>query len=125
MLVHNILISLSILGILDAFYILYSNKPNKHLPCPGENNCNLVINSQWNKFLGVKNEIWGIIYYLIIILLVSLNFILILQLITLAGLFYSLYLTYLQFFKIKQYCLFCLGSATINLILFLITILLL
>lgn len=117
----KILLALSLLGLLDTIYLLFKSKPGSHLPCPTGSECSLVTQSKWNKFLGIKNEIWGIVYYLSLLILLFI-YPPLLHLAIFFGFVYSLYLTYIQIFKIKQYCLFCLLSAGVNLLL-LITIL--
>ncbi len=118
----NIFIILACLGILDSIYLLYKNRPNKTLTCPLNSDCHAVLSSKWNKFLGVKNEAWGLLYYIVLIGISVLsihNKIEILLIATSLGFLYSLFLTYIQVVKIKEYCLYCLLSALINLLLFL------
>ncbi|HBU07356.1 MAG TPA: hypothetical protein DEB09_04715 [Candidatus Magasanikbacteria bacterium] len=112
-----------ILGIMDTIYLINKNKEGKHLVCPINGNCNAVLQSEWNKFLGVKNEVWGLLYYLGVFSLAILfyyNFlpIEILLLITGLGVLYSAFLTGIQIFKIKEYCVFCLSSAGFSVLLF-------
>jgi len=120
----SIILLLSFLGISDSLYLIYKNRPSKTLVCPINGNCHAVLESKWNKFLGVKNEIWGLLYYFGIIGLAILfitNFILLEILLSAVsfGFLYSAFLTYIQFAKLKAYCFYCLVSATINLLLFL------
>jgi len=122
-----ILVILLLLGASDAVYLIYKNRPGQALVCPLNTSCHAVLKSKWNKFLGVRNEIWGILYYLgifCLILLYLYNFIgANILLITVSfGVFYSAVLTYVQIFKIKEYCPFCLFSAIINVLIFLTTL---
>ena len=121
----NILIVFVILGIIDSIYLIYKNRPNKTLTCPMNGKCHVVLQSKWNKFLGVKNEIWGLLYYfglLALIVGVMYNFLAINILLGVIsfGVLYSGFLTYIQIFKIKEYCFYCLVSAFINLLMFLV-----
>jgi len=120
-------IILCCLGITDAIYILYKNRPNKQLFCPLHSDCQAVLKSKWNKFLGVKNEVWGLLYYLSLLavlwfFLLSIGFSfdikIIIQLMTGFGMVYSGYLTAVQVFKIKKYCFYCFVSAGVSLLLF-------
>ena len=119
-------IVLVLLGIIDSGYLFYKYKTKSQLSCPLHSDCNAVINSKWGKFLGVKNEIWGILFYLTLLFLIiavyfSLNFVYLPFLIfsvTLLGVLYSIYLVFIQVKKIKEYCLYCLLSALINFLLF-------
>jgi len=117
---------LIILGITDSVYLIYKNRGGQPLVCPLNGNCHAVLASKWNRFLGVKNEIWGLLYYLGVLSLLGLFFynicgITILALLGLVsfGALYSAFLTYIQAFKLKEYCFYCLVSAIINLLLFL------
>lgn len=115
------------LGITDVIYIIIKNRPTQQLVCPLHSDCHAVLESQWNKFLGVKNEYWGLLYYLSLLLVVWLsifflslagNLKLILLLLTGFGVIYSGYLTVIQIVKIKEYCFYCLMSAGISVFLF-------
>jgi hypothetical protein len=89
--------------------------------CPFKANCDTVVFSDYSKFFGIQVEILGIAYYLVIALFYSIflfisaaahQFILfiILSLSIIAFLF-SLYLTFIQAFALKQWCSWCLISA--------------
>src|SRR3989339_988847 len=121
-----IFIVLIILGLIDSGYLFYKYKTKTSLSCPLHSDCNAVVNSKWGKFMGVKNEVWGMLYYLALLLL-SLAFYFNLQIVylrfllfslTLSGVLYSIYLVFIQVKKIKEYCLYCLLSALINILLF-------
>ena len=124
---YYILIVLGFLGLVDTLYIYHKNQLPGPMSCPLNSNCTAVLQSKWNKFLGVKNEVWGIIYFSLIFSLgifyilglfsfIDLNFIILPAVIL--GFIYSIFLTGIQFFKIKEYCFYCLLSAGINLVLF-------
>ncbi|PLX26464.1 hypothetical protein C0581_04335 [Candidatus Parcubacteria bacterium] len=127
----TVFILLTISGMIDAGYLYYRHwkkkKYNAALTCPLGSDCSAVTESKWGYFLGVKNEIWGMLYYIslfvgILILLFNVSFFLDLKLALLLatgfGVLYSLFLTLVQIIKIKQYCLYCLISAGISLLLF-------
>ena len=65
-----ILIVLVVLGLIDARYLYYKHKTKLPLSCPLNSDCNAVINSKWNELLGVKNEVWGMLYYATLLLLI-------------------------------------------------------
>lgn len=127
MLSPYLFIFITLLGIVDVIYILYKNRPTKQLVCPFNSDCHAVLESKWNKFLGVKNEYWGLLYYSSLLILISLflssvDFVLdwklVLLLMTGFGVIYSSYLTIIQIIKIKEYCFYCLVSAGVALLLF-------
>jgi len=116
------------LGILDAGYIYYKNSKPAPIACPLHSDCTAVLKSKYSKFLGVKNEIWGLLFYLFILLFFIslyfntyfLSFLQYIVFISGFGVLYSLYLTYLQAFKIKDFCFYCALSAINTLIIFLL-----
>ena len=120
-----IFVILICIGIIDSSYLIYKFYKKHPLVCPMNTDCNAVLNSKWGKFLGVRNEIWGLFYYLLLLAFVLIgNFYITNPLFsslviayTYFGLLYSLYLTYIQIYKIKEYCLYCLLSALVNLLL--------
>lgn len=119
------------LGITDVIYLLYKNRPTQNLVCPLNGNCHAVLESRWNRFLGIKNEYWGLLYYLslLIVLGLSLFFVeivldwkLVLILMTGLGVLYSFFLILVQVVKIKEYCFYCLMSAGVSLLLFVVSL---
>ena len=118
---------MGVLGMIDSLYIYHKNNQPEPMSCPLHSDCTAVLKSKWNKFLGVKNEVWGFLYFLLIF---SLNLFYIFDLfyfvyydyvlfgIIIFGFAYSLFLTGVQIFKIKEYCLYCLVSAGVNLLMF-------
>ena len=131
MYLYIIFISLCLFGVGDVIYILYKNRPTKQLVCPLNSDCSAVLGGKWNKFLGVKNEYWGLSYYLSLLVVVglflsSVNFIfdwkLVLLLMTGFGVLYSIFLTIVQIIKIKEYCFYCLVSAGLSVLLFITSI---
>ena len=88
--------------------------------------CEAVTTSHHNKFFGVPLEIGGIIYYLTIgIYAISSLFIsfaleikAVIYLLTFSAFLFSLYLTFIQAFKIRKWCFWCVGSALASTIIF-------
>ena len=129
-------ILLTISGMIDAGYLYYRHHKKTHgatLICPLGSDCSAVTESKWGYFLGVKNEIWGLLYYFslfvgILTLVIAPNIIPYIKFLLLGvtgfGVLYSIFLTLVQIIKIKQYCLYCLISAGISLLLFLNSIVL-
>ncbi|MFH1287054.1 MAG: vitamin K epoxide reductase family protein [Candidatus Magasanikbacteria bacterium] len=121
---------LCFLGIIDSGYLLYKRKKKHPLVCPLNTDCTAVLGSKYNTFLGVHNEIWGGLFYLTL-LAMMMSIILglfrdyfmamLLPMISL-GFLYSLYLTGVQIFKIKEYCLYCLFSAFIAFLILLVSL---
>ena len=129
-----IIIFLSFAGFLIAFYIRHHKKNVKEvLVCPLRANCDTVIHSDYSKFLGIPVEILGILYYGLIAVSYGL-FIVLPETATSSTLFFvhsasalafifSIYLTLVQAFALKNWCTWCIVSAVISASIFLISFL--
>src|SRR3989344_5649429 len=98
-----------------ALYIYRTKKHRKELVCPIGSDCNAVINSRYSKFLGVSLEYWGMFYYALIFLSYLIMF-------TSGAFLFSLYLLFAQAFILKQWCIWCLLSATLSIVIFIISL---
>ncbi len=126
----NLIILLGLLGFLLSFYIYSKKKTKKKLICPMRSNCDTVIHSDYSKIIGIPVEILGMVYYTLIGSAYSIIFVLdlwstpvatVLIGISICALLFSVYLVTLQAFVIKQWCTWCLCSALITLIIFLLS----
>lgn len=121
-------IVLSVLGLLDAAYLTYSHRTQKPLICPLDHDCSTVTESRWSATLGIRNEILGLLFYSVLfagaITMVALPaffqpLAIFLAIAAGIGVLFSGFLIILQIFIIKDYCFYCLISASITLLLFL------
>ena len=120
-------IALAILGMANAGYLAYAHRRRVPLICPLDHDCGAVTESGWARVAGIRNELLGVFFYAaalgfaltplflpdnaVSIKIASIFF-------TGAGLIFSVFLTFLQAFVIKQYCFYCLISALITMLLF-------
>lgn len=136
MLILEILIVLiSLVGLFISYKI--KQEKNKKLSggqmvCFPGHDCDRVVFSDYSKFFGISLEIMGFIYYslatifyLIAIfvpsLINSITLFIVLGL-TFGGFLFSIYLTFIQVFKLKSYCTWCLGSAAVSVLIFILSI---
>lgn len=116
-------------GFLLAFYIRHKKQSREKMVCPLDSDCDAVIYSQYSKFLGFPVELLGIFYYSLVAVSYAVFLVLpnlatplavfgVLAATTSAFLF-SLYLTFIQAFSLRQWCTWCLGSAGLCSIIFL------
>ena len=123
---------LGLMGFGIAQHIFYKKHTGKPLVCPVRSNCNVVIHSDYSKFFGIPIEILGLLYYLTVVAYHLIHILLpgvlgpdivliALALSTIAFLF-SMYLTAIQAFVLKQWCAWCLTSAGLSLSIFLLTV---
>jgi len=127
-------IALSVGGIIDTSYLLYQHYKKKPLMCPMDHNCSVVTESKWSRIFFVRNEILGLSFYLIILISLIFSIVfpnfsskiyLFLFIFSIIGIAFSIFLVYLQVYKIRDYCFYCLISAFLTFLIFINSILLL
>ncbi len=114
------LLILSVAGISITLYISIAHALKKKVICPiSSKSCNIVLDSKYSKTFGIKNEVIGLGYYLIILLSIFITFPLLL-IKTASGLaaLYSTVLLGIQIKVLKNYCSWCITTAIINILLF-------
>ncbi len=116
----------SLIGLGITLYIYNKQKAQKPLMCPRRAPCETVISSPEAKIFGISNTILGMFYYIVTVgfllyfgtghscNLASLVFIVMIT----VGFLFSMYLVGVQHFKIKQWCVWCLGSAAMATVLY-------
>lgn len=123
-----ILIILSLGGLYVANRIRIEKKSGHKMMCPLNGNCEQVLTSDFAKVAGIPLELAGIAYYLIVIF-ANVIFIItpalklsiveiILFAITLFGFIFSIYLTSVQAFYLKNWCTWCLYSGLFSTLIF-------
>ena len=129
---HIILIFAAFSGFLLSFYIRHKKHANEKLICPLDSNCESVIHSDYSVFWGVPVEILGMVYYGVIAVsygvflmfpqLVSTFTVFLALVLSTVAFFFSLYLTSIQIFAIRQICTWCLVSAGLSTTIFFTTL---
>jgi len=124
---------LGLCGFLVARHI-YKHKNNNKNPliCPIRFDCTTVVHSDYSKILGIPLEILGMAYYSFVFLVYFclLAFSLTLSLVAtgfIAGVsffafIFSLYLIGVQIFALKKGCSWCIVSALISVLIFILTL---
>ncbi len=131
------LLSLSILGAIDAGYLLVETMRGAAVVCPSIpigrfnlNQCNVVLATPYAKILGLPNALYGLVAYLFFALLVLYELngkrktgsIKLLSYLSGLGLLTFFYFIYLQFFVIKALCFYCLLSTTTMILIFILSV---
>ncbi len=125
-------ITLTIAGIIDAGYLVWKHYGHKSSPlvCPLDHDCSKVTESRWSTIFWVRNEVLGLLFYTVMLAaglmiffmptfsLFSFSLPLLIKITTGGSLLFSLFLIWVQIYKIKDYCFYCIISALINLLLF-------
>jgi uncharacterized membrane protein len=124
------LLVLSFLGLADAWYLTASAINQTALSCDlGAvlDGCNIVAKSEYSFFLGFPLALYGVLFYALVFVLAAI------VLVIPAKLFYQALLVlgavgsvasvgflYIQFFLIKAICIYCIASAVITFMVFLV-----
>lgn len=120
---------LSFLGFLDASYLVAEHYLGVPLICTITEGCSEVLESEYAVFLNAPIALFGALYYAAVFLLAVLFldtknplFLKGAILLPLAGFFFSLWLIYVQAFLLEAWCQYCLLSALISTLLFLLAL---
>ncbi|MEK7460020.1 MAG: vitamin K epoxide reductase family protein [Patescibacteria group bacterium] len=124
------IILLSFIGFADSSYLLAKRLSGAPIPCAlGFSGCDTVDKSPYSAFLGIPLSAYGMAFYLIIgflaILYLDTKRVLFARLIlpiATLGFISSAYFVYLQAFVIKAFCIFCLVSAGVSALLFILAV---
>lgn len=124
-------IVLSILGFLDSLYLLIFKLSKNNAMCLGNGDCSTVNASRYSTIYGIPVSLLGMIAYLAIIVLLVMelknmltreNSNLLVFGLSLVGVLFSAYLTYIELYVIFAICPFCVASAVIITLIFIISI---
>lgn len=122
---------LAVIGLIDSAYLTWSKLTHTPVICGGSSKCQTVNDSQYAEIGGIPISLLGMGAYLVILGLLYLenrgdfwteNSKLIFFGITLIGVLYSAYLTYIEVAIIYAICPYCVVSAVVMLFLFIIAI---
>ena len=131
MYLYKLFILLSLIGAADAIYLTYKHFKKQLLVCTIGERCSDVVESRWGNIFGIRNELLGIAYYVSMLLSAvgilvlpayTELFHLLIGIGTSVGLLFSIILTLIQRYSIGAYCFYCLISAFVSLLLFIIGI---
>ena len=126
-LLHNIMLALTLLGVLIAGYLTWSHYNEGSALCAKGGGCDIVRASRYSEVAGVPVAWFGLLGYILIssVLLLETrsqtfkeNADLGLFGLTMIGFVYSAYLTYLELFVIFAVCPYCVASAVVMTLLF-------
>jgi len=125
-----VLILLSMLGITDASYLSYSYFSGIPVKCSFFSGCEIVTASKYSEIFGIPISLIGLLYYILLFVIIvwatrkeeiSISGIKNVFLLSFFGFLFSAYLLYLQVFIIQTLCIFCLISATVSTLIFVLS----
>jgi uncharacterized membrane protein len=121
---------LATLGLAVSLYLWYVHASGSEALCVGVGGCETVNASRYAELAGVPVAAWGAVTYLSLLLmwllrprvseLMAARLVLAIFGVTLVGVLFSAYLTYLELFVIHAICPWCVSSAIIITALFLV-----
>ena len=123
----------ALVGFFVALYLaFYKTGVIGTLAC-GSGGCETVQTSRWADFLGIPVAVWGVAFYALVFILAfagtldrwasSRPLSLVMLGLTGWGVLFSAWLTYLELFVIHAICRWCVVSAVLAVVLFLLTVL--
>lgn len=124
-------LALALLGAADSIYLLVLKYTQAEVMCVGSRGCITVNNSPYSMIYGIPVSAFGILAYLTLAAILLLeprwkvaekNGPLAVFGLSLAGMLFSAYLTYIEYFVIYAVCPFCIASAVIITLLFILAI---
>lgn len=126
----TIVILVGLGGFLLASHIYHKKKKKRPLVCPLKSNCDTVINSDYSRVCGIKLEVLGMVYYAIIAIgygivnnfsYIAGNLSYVLLPLSFFAFIFSIYLISVQAFVLKQWCAWCLCSAFLSTLIFVLS----
>lgn len=132
MLLHFLVLLFASFGLSETVFLIRKRKSEEAPVCFIGGDCHKVLDSKWNKTLGVHNDLVGVVFYVAVLVAVALLEIGIgpadqiwIALDIAVGLasLASLYFTFLQWKVIKAWCFWCLMSGATNLALLVLILL--
>lgn len=124
----------ALIGLFVSGYIFFKKQKHEKLVCFLGDDCNKVINSRYNSLLlGIPNEVMGLGYYTAVLTGVFLLLLGVQQIgpISLLPVFltgtgisflFALYLLYVQYIVLKEWCEYCLTSAVASIAIFVLSV---
>jgi uncharacterized membrane protein len=118
----NAITTLALIGLIDAIYLTWIKAANQVAICGGIGDCELVNSSLYSELFGLPIALYGAGAYLAILLLNVLedrsdflqeNGPMLVFGLSLAGVLYSAYLTYIELYVLKAVCPYCVLSAVV------------
>lgn len=124
LIINRLIFVFSLLGLGVSAFLLYEYSLSGSVVCPLGGGCDIVRSSIYSNFLGISLPVLGIAFYLMMGVLsivrsqkMASKILLNLQLfISIIGVGFGIYLTFLEAFVIKAYCFWCVLSFIISVV---------
>ena len=129
---RNFALAFAAIGLLDSIYLTWIKLANQVAACSGIGSCEAVNSSEYASLAGIPIALFGAGAFLTILIILLFektkpflidNSLMLVFGLSLAGVLYSIYLTYIELYVLNAVCPFCVLSALSLLGLLLVTIL--
>ncbi len=116
-------------GLSDSLYLAQHESSGTPLICNVANltGCNTVAASQYTHLFGISIADYGVMFYAFIFVIAALELVVfdrllrrVLQTVSVVGILASIYFTCIEIFLLKTFCIYCLASALISLLVFIL-----
>lgn len=117
---HALLFTISAIGIAEAVYLIRTRKAHEKPVCPIGGGCAVVLESKYNRLLGIHNDLLGLLFYVAVSVILAFLVIgvepmrlwdWIAKAMIAGAVVMSVVLLYLQGRVIKAWCFWCIMSA--------------
>lgn len=124
--INRAIFILSLVGLVISVFLAYEYSQTDPIACPiTGSGCEIVRKSAYSSLLGISLPYLGLVFYLMlaalsVFLTQSFNRLISLfrLFVSFSGFIFGLYLTYLEAFVIGAYCIWCLASFIVSIIIF-------
>lgn len=129
---NALLVLFALGGLVVSWYIYYKKRRHERLTCLVNKDCDAVVHSRYSALLfGIPNEVMGMLYFgfvavasfVVVAGVSSLGFLSLPLVLTILGgiaAVFSIVLIFIQAKVLRQWCDYCLISAVISIVIFLI-----
>lgn len=127
-----IIIGAGLMGLGISLYIHYKKSTRQKLVCLIGETCTEVVGSRYGNMFGISNEIFGIVYYGFVVMVVAFRplfpllqlqtIVLALSLATGLAAGFSIVLIGIQMFILKKWCDWCVISSALSIFIFILTV---
>jgi uncharacterized membrane protein len=129
--VYALILLSALIGLVITINIYKDKHKQKPLVCPFNADCHEVVTSEFSTFLGIGLELYGTMYYGVVMITYIILFLFpalvtpwvmfFITGATIGAFLFSLYLTFVQAFYLKSWCSWCLMSAGVSTAIFIFT----
>ena len=127
----KLIVALGLLGVADSGYLTYKHYFGGPIPCSLTQGCEAVTTSQYSSVFNVPVSALGLFFYSLVVIIgltaliqYSRHHIHAVLALSFPAFVLSLFFVYIQLFVLRAVCLYCMVSAVLSTLIFILTLLL-